>query len=312
MPAPAHLSRSYMTHKLTDALLLIHGAIDPSTTDESDLNDWWTNEHLPERLHLPGFQHARRYKRIPLTNEALEKPEYLALYSVSNLSNLTSDAYLKKLNNPTSRTKHFMPCLGAMKRIAANAVRRVTVNQPYGTTRPSDAGKYIGILQFDTKENDLNSEDLSLIVTELLQHPDLGGLSEVLGVTEDVAATTAGNKSKSYEGVGFAEDENNREEKGDAKPTIKRSLLLIELRELSEDRKHSLQRLYTLISNITDELTGSKPFEAQTFKLIANMHEDDLKNAATDTNATSSTPPHKQATTQDKEEPQAKKQKLSH
>lgn len=44
--------------------LILWGCIDSATTDEDALNHWWTYEHLPERLRLPGVQRARRYHAL--------------------------------------------------------------------------------------------------------------------------------------------------------------------------------------------------------------------------------------------------------
>lgn len=104
-----------------EGMLLVWGAIDRDATGENALNDWWTNEHLPERLRLPGFQHAHRYR-------ALESANYLARYEVSDVRNLVSKEYMEALNQPTPRTKHFMPCLAAMNRSACRLSWSKTVS----------------------------------------------------------------------------------------------------------------------------------------------------------------------------------------
>lgn len=97
------------------ALLVLWGDVNSKDIDESALNDWWTNEHLPERLSIPGFLRARRYyARDELTNTTF----YLTLYEVADLSILTSPAYMEKLNNPTTRTRHHIPTLATMHRSA--------------------------------------------------------------------------------------------------------------------------------------------------------------------------------------------------
>lgn len=74
--------------------LILWGAIDPRATDEIALNDWWTNEHLPERLHLPGFHRARLYRALESSKGA---GEYLAWYEASDIRDLASKEYLEAL-----------------------------------------------------------------------------------------------------------------------------------------------------------------------------------------------------------------------
>jgi hypothetical protein len=58
----------------TKGLLVVMVDVDPG--DEDDLNKWYDEEHIAERLAIPGFVRVRRYK-------ALEgSPKYLALYEL--------------------------------------------------------------------------------------------------------------------------------------------------------------------------------------------------------------------------------------
>ncbi len=72
------------------ALLLVMMQIDPETEDE--FNRWYDEEHLPERMALPGFLVGRRFKAIE------GEPRYLALYDLEDTDVLKSNAYLAKLN----------------------------------------------------------------------------------------------------------------------------------------------------------------------------------------------------------------------
>jgi len=72
-------------------------------------DDWHTQEHLPERLSIPGFLRATRWV-------ALRGPRYLVLYEVEQLATLTSEAYLERLNNPTAWTAKMMPYYRNMSR----------------------------------------------------------------------------------------------------------------------------------------------------------------------------------------------------
>jgi hypothetical protein len=60
---------------------------------------WHNNEHIPERLAIPGFNRGRRLRG------ADAQPEWLTIYEADDLAVLTGDAYLQRLNNPTPATR---------------------------------------------------------------------------------------------------------------------------------------------------------------------------------------------------------------
>lgn len=70
---------------------------------EGELNRWYNEEHLAERLGIPGFLNARRYQSLSGT------PKYLALYDTEDAKVLQSDAYLKVAGNPTPLTQKVRP-----------------------------------------------------------------------------------------------------------------------------------------------------------------------------------------------------------
>ncbi len=66
-------------------LLLMMTDIDPA--NEADFNRWYEEEHMDERMGIPGFINARRFT-------ALEGgPKYLALYDLESPDVLASPAY---------------------------------------------------------------------------------------------------------------------------------------------------------------------------------------------------------------------------
>ena len=74
---------------MTDSrgLLLVMMGMNPK--DEADFNRWYEEEHIPERLAIPGFLRARRYRAV------LGEPKYLALYDVESPAVFSSSEYLK-------------------------------------------------------------------------------------------------------------------------------------------------------------------------------------------------------------------------
>jgi hypothetical protein len=93
---------------LGQAAMLLSFDVTPETIPEHD--DWHTHEHLPERLSIPGFLRGTRWVAVR------GQPRYFVMYEVAALDVLTSDAYLKRLNNPTPWTSKMMPHYRGMKR----------------------------------------------------------------------------------------------------------------------------------------------------------------------------------------------------
>ena len=65
--------------------------------------EWHNREHIPERLSLAGFRRGRRY----IAERGA--PEYFNLYEVDTMEILTSEEYLRRLNNPTPLTRQTLP-----------------------------------------------------------------------------------------------------------------------------------------------------------------------------------------------------------
>ncbi|HZQ15021.1 MAG TPA: DUF4286 family protein [Pseudolabrys sp.] len=66
-------------------LLLFTTDIDPALEDE--FHRWYEEEHLPERMAIPGFIMARRFRAIE------GGPKYLALYDLESPDVLQSAPY---------------------------------------------------------------------------------------------------------------------------------------------------------------------------------------------------------------------------
>ena len=71
--------------------------------EDSDFNEWFDKEHLPERVAIPGFLDGRRYEA---TNSS---GRYLQIYSAVDSAVLDSAAYHKVLANQTDWSKHHIP-----------------------------------------------------------------------------------------------------------------------------------------------------------------------------------------------------------
>jgi hypothetical protein len=93
---------------LGSAAMLLSFDVEAEAIEEHDR--WHTHEHLPERLSIPGFRRGTRWLAID------GEPRYMVLYEVESLATLASQAYLTRLNNPTSWTTRMMAHYRKMNR----------------------------------------------------------------------------------------------------------------------------------------------------------------------------------------------------
>lgn len=105
-------------------LLAIRHRVAPER--DAELNTWYEDEHLAERLAVPGFRTARRYR-------AAEDPfAYCALYELDAADVLRSAAYVARLASPTPRTRAIMP---AFLDVTRAACRVAYDSEPGGAPR---------------------------------------------------------------------------------------------------------------------------------------------------------------------------------
>jgi len=91
-----------------DAALALSFDVEAGAIAEHD--QWHTQEHMPERLSIPGFLRGSRW-----TAEG-RSPRYFVLYEVRDLAVLTGPDYLARLNAPTPWTTKMMPRYRGMRR----------------------------------------------------------------------------------------------------------------------------------------------------------------------------------------------------
>lgn len=86
------------------ANVLMTAWVDVTAEAESEFQDWYFREHVPERVTLPGFLSGRRY-----TAPEAQPNRFLALYEATGVEVFASEAYRERLNNPTDWTNRIMP-----------------------------------------------------------------------------------------------------------------------------------------------------------------------------------------------------------
>jgi hypothetical protein len=84
---------------------------------EADFEDWYKNEHFPERLAVPGFRLGRRYEAVS------GAPRYFCCYLGDTPETFGSAAYIARLNDPTPLTRAIM--LNAFLTMNRTVCRRV-------------------------------------------------------------------------------------------------------------------------------------------------------------------------------------------
>ena len=91
-------------------ILAVWNDVDPA--HEAEYHRWYWQQHLPERLSIPGFMSAYRYQAV----EA--QPKFFTWYFVRDIEVLRSPRYLERLSNPTDWTQRVMPWFRNMTRCA--------------------------------------------------------------------------------------------------------------------------------------------------------------------------------------------------
>jgi hypothetical protein len=95
---------------MTDATALLGVWMDPAPEREDDLNRWYEEEHLADRLSMPGWLTARRYRSL----EGAHK--YVALYDLENLAALHSPKYTEAQKHSTPWTRQVVDNLRGFQR----------------------------------------------------------------------------------------------------------------------------------------------------------------------------------------------------
>ena len=86
-------------------LLVLWNDVDPAR--EAEYEDWHANEHVPERLTVPGIEWARRYAQHGVG----PMPRYMTLYGLRHRAVLDSQAYRRLLQEPTLASRRMRPAL---------------------------------------------------------------------------------------------------------------------------------------------------------------------------------------------------------
>jgi len=105
-----------MAAKKGDGLLMVF--CDVPAEQEEEFNRWYNEEHIPERLAIPGVLNAARYQAVD------GGPTYLACYELAAADAWYADAWQERLTHPTPWSQRMAPSVIGMSYVR-NLYRRI-------------------------------------------------------------------------------------------------------------------------------------------------------------------------------------------
>jgi hypothetical protein len=141
-------------HPTNAAQLFVWSDIDPN--HEADFNLWYDREHMEERVRLPGFSGARRYRAVSGSAR-----RYLALYRADALDCFTTDEYRKAFTQQTTWSNlNFSRMSNTRRRVMS-----VALEAGFG------AGSYVAmvVLNKPEGENGVDTAQVAKLLSDMLE-----------------------------------------------------------------------------------------------------------------------------------------------
>jgi hypothetical protein len=82
---------------------LLYALMNPPADAEDEFNAWYDEEHVPDRLTVPGILNGRRYRAAEANG-----PRYLACYDLEDVSTLRRPEYLRLREEQSPRERDMM------------------------------------------------------------------------------------------------------------------------------------------------------------------------------------------------------------
>jgi hypothetical protein len=161
-----------------EAVVAIWNGIAPEA--RAQFYDWHTNEHMPERVGIPGFRRGRRY----VAADADTAPEFFTLYEVDTMQVLQGSDYANRLNDPTPGTR----AVSRNCAVVARALSRVIVSHGPGL------GGVLLTIRFDCDEQHLPA--LRALVRAAAQATRVTGAHLCMGDADASAIRTAETRDR--------------------------------------------------------------------------------------------------------------------
>lgn len=103
----------------TDRRGLLVILMEPHDGYEELLNRWYDDEHLAERVEVPGILSARRYVAVE------GEPKYLAMYELETPDVVQGEPYLEKKQHPTPLTQQVETHVRMLRNVYAEITPRM-------------------------------------------------------------------------------------------------------------------------------------------------------------------------------------------
>jgi hypothetical protein len=100
---------------------------DVPVVNEVEFNEWYSYEHIRERVGIPGFKRARRFMDAGI---GLWPGKWFTMFEAEDLEVLESDVYLERMEHPTDWTKQMVQ----LATYGARSCCSVTVSVGEGTS----------------------------------------------------------------------------------------------------------------------------------------------------------------------------------
>ena len=159
-------------------VLAVWNDVDPQV--EREYHEWYIQQHMLERLSIPGFLVARRYEAVT------SGLKYFTYYLTNSIEVLKSPAYLQKLNYPTDWTRKIMP---GFKNNSRSACRQ-TIDMGMGI---GGAAVTMEIKASPGKEEELRQRLSSSLFPEMLRSPGTTGIIRIHLWEADLSVTHSKN-----------------------------------------------------------------------------------------------------------------------
>lgn len=155
-------------------VLAVWNDVDPQV--EKEYHEWYIQQHMLERLGIPGFLIARRYEAVT------GGLKYFTYYLTKSIEVLKSPAYLQKLNYPTDWTRKIMP---GFKNNSRSACRQ-TIDMGMGI---GGAAVTMEIKASPGKEEELRQRLSSSLFPEMIRSPGTTGIIRIHLWEADLSVT---------------------------------------------------------------------------------------------------------------------------
>ena len=104
------MAEEYAMQPIGGTVLVVTMEVDPA--DEAEFNRWYNEQHLPERMAIPGYISARRFK----LEEGDGALQYLCIWELEDGSPLQSRMYQEQNARPTELWRQVQPTIKARTR----------------------------------------------------------------------------------------------------------------------------------------------------------------------------------------------------